>query len=239
MAYARYFKPGQRILLRILEPPGRFEALTATFQNSGSGWFDLNLHSQARAEENYPFTPGMPLELMSDHLGLGLRLTGRFHERPSENRIRVEIVSDLQVFQRRLHRRLDTHVGLRYTKGRGTLRSFREQWEKNLQILEASDDFSRLPPFPRTRVNLSAGGLRFEVVPPVEVADNCLILLQIEPGSRPICALTEVVWLEEPVGEGRSIAGMQFIGILEADKKRLEALIKQAGDEAKEPKLKS
>jgi hypothetical protein len=30
---------------------------------------------------------------------------------------------------------------------------------------------------------------------------------------------------------------MQFIGILDSDQKRIEALIRQAGDEAKEPKL--
>jgi hypothetical protein len=236
MVYAKYFRPGQRILLRVMEPPGRFEALTAVFQQSGSGCFDLTLVSQARTEENYPFVAGMPLELMSDHLGLGLRLTGRFQEQLGNNRIRVESISDLQVFQRRLHRRLDTGVGLRYTKGRGTLRSFREQWEKNLQILDKSQNFSILPPFPRTRVNLSAGGIRFEVAPPVEVADLCLILLQLEPASRPICALTEVVWLNEAEKDHRHIVGMQFIGILDADQKRIEALIRQAGDEAKEPK---
>lgn len=239
MVYARYFRPGQRILLRVLEPQGRFEALIAAFHDSSSGCFDLTLTSQARAEENYPFTAGMPLELMSDHLGLGLRLTGRFQEQLAENRIRVELIGDLQVFQRRLYRRLDTSVGLRYTKGRGTLRSFREQWEKNLLILDKTQEFSRLPPFPRTRVNLSAGGIRFEVTPPVEVADLCLILLQMEPASRPICALTEVVWLKEPEDDRRRIAGMQFIGILEADQKRIEALIRQAGDEAKEPGWKS
>jgi hypothetical protein len=66
MVYAKYFRPGQRILLRVLEPPGRFEALTAIFQQSGSGCFVLTLVSQARAEENYPFVTGMSLVLMSD-----------------------------------------------------------------------------------------------------------------------------------------------------------------------------
>jgi hypothetical protein len=237
MVYAKYFRPGQRILLRVMEPPGRFEALTAIFQQSCSGCFDLTMVPQAREEENYPFVAGMPLVMMSDHLGLGLRLTGRFQERLADNRIRVEAISDLQVFQRRLHRRLDTCVGLRYTKGRGTLRSFRGQWEKNLQILDKTRDFSKLPPFPRTRVNLSAGGIRFEVASPVEVADLCLILLQLESASRPICALAEVVWLNEAEKDDRRIAGMQFIAILDSDQKRIDALIRQAGDEAKEPKL--
>lgn len=237
MVYARYFKPGQKILIRAVEPAGRFEALNAVLQDCGSGYFELLLTSRASEEERYPFTAGMPLELMSDRLGLGLRLSGRFLEHRADNSVRVEIISDLQVFQRRLHRRLDIHVGLRYTKGRGTLRSFRQQWEKNLQILDQTQDYTKLPPFPRTRVNLSAGGIRFEVASPIEAGDLCLILLQLEPGSRPICALTEIIWLSEPEGDRRCLAGMQFICVLDADKKRIEALVRQAGDTAKEPKL--
>lgn len=236
MVYARYFKPGQKILVRAVEPAGRFEALNATFQDSSAGCLDLLLTSRASEEESYPFTDGMPLELLSDRLGLGLRLNGRFRQHLSGHAIRVEIVSDLQVFQRRLHRRFDLQVGLRYTKGRGTLRSFRQQWEKNLQLLEQTQDFGKIPPFPRTRVNLSAGGIRFEVAPPIEAGDLCLILLQREPASRPICALSEVVWLNDPDGERRRVAGMQFICILDTDKKKIESLLLQAGDTAKEPK---
>lgn len=239
MTYARYFKPGQKILLRVLEPPGRYEALTAYFQVSARGCFDLALPYRTRSEEGYPFVAGMPLELMSDHLGMGLRLASRFREQLTENLIRVEILGDLQIFQRRLNRRLDLTVGLRYTKGRGTLRSFREQWEKNLQILDKTQDFTKLPPFPRSRVNLSAGGIRFDLSPPVEIADLCLLLLQLDRTTRPICALAEVVWLDEQGDDGRRTAGMQFIGVLDSDLKRIEGLIKQAGDQAKEPKLKS
>jgi len=236
MVYARHFKPGQKILVRAVEAAGRFEALNATFLESAEGCFDLLLTARTSKEESYPFTEEMPLELMSDRLGLGLRLTGRFRQHLTDNTIRVEIVGDLQVFQRRLHRRLDIHVGLRYTKGRGTLRSFRQQWEKNLQLLDQTQDFSKIPPFPRIRVNLSAGGIRFEATSPIEAGDLCLILLQLDPVSRPICALTEVIWLNEPDAARRCLAGMQFTCILDADKKRIEALIRQAGDTAKEPK---
>lgn len=236
MVYARHFKPGQKVLVRAVEAAGRFEAVNATFQESAEGCFDLLLTARTSKEENYPFTDGMPLELMSDRLGLGLRLIGRFRQHLTDNIIRVEIIGDLQIFQRRPHRRLDIRVGLRYTKGRGTLHSFRQQWEKNLQILDQTQDFGKLPPFPRTRVNLSASGIRFEVASPIEAGDLCLILLQLDPVSRPICALTEVIWLNEPDGARRCLAGMQFTCILDADKKRVEALIRQAGDTTKEPK---
>lgn len=232
MIYARYFKTGQKILVRVIEAVGRFEALNATLRECTEGCFDLLLTSRTSKEESYPFTDGMPLELMSDRFGLGLRLIGRLQRHLDDNVIRVEIVSDLQVFQRRQQRRLDIHVGLRYTKGHGTLRSFRQQWEKNLHILDQTQDFRKLPAFPQTRVNLSSSGIRFEVAPPIEVGDLCLILLQLDPASRPICALTEVIWLHELDGDRRCRVGMQFTCILDTDKQRVEALIRQAGTNA-------
>jgi c-di-GMP-binding flagellar brake protein YcgR len=229
MSFARYFKPGQKVLLRVMEPPGRFEALTASFQEEGSDYFDLALPYHSEGGETYPFAPEMPLELMSDHLGLGVRLTCRFREQRNGNLIRVGITGGLQIFQRRQYRRVDATAGLRYTKGRGTLRSFREQWEKNSRILEATKDFSKLPPFPRTRINLSTGGMRFEIRAPVEVADLCLILLQLDPNARPFCILAEVVWLAEQQVDDRRAAGMRFVSILEADQKRLEAFVRERG----------
>lgn len=227
MHYSRYYKSGQKIILRALAPasPGRFESLTAYFQDNGPGYFDLLLPYGAQEEENYPFAPDMPFELLSDALGLGLKMTGRFQKMVRKDLLRVEINGDLQAFQRRNFRRLDLVVGLRYTKGKGTLRSFREQWEKNIQILQKGGDTAKLSRFPRTPVNLSAGGIRFAVKAPVQTADLCLLLLELETGG-PICTLAEVVWMEEKEVDGRQGAGMRFLNILESDQKRIEDTIR-------------
>lgn len=236
MRYSKYFKSEQKIFLRSLTPDissGRLDALTVYFHEEGGDYFDLLLPYQTKEEENFPFYPDMPFEILSDAMGLGVRLTGNFVEQRRPDLIRLRVNNDLQIFQRRLANRLDVTVGLRYTKGQGTLRSFREQWKKNVRILQDTKDFTKLPAFPRTRVNLSNGGIRFQIKPPVQVADLCLLLLRLEENGAPLCALAEVVWLDEEETQGRRCAGMQFLSIMEADQKRIIDFIKNAPPSAK------
>jgi c-di-GMP-binding flagellar brake protein YcgR len=231
MRYSKYFKSEQKIFLRSLTADatsGRLDALTVYFHEEHGDYFDLLLPYQTREEENFPFSPEMPFEILSDAMGLGVRLTGNFVEQRRQDLIRLRMNNDLQIFQRRLASRLDVTVGLRYTKGQGTLRSFREQWGKNVRILQNTKDFSKIPPFPRTRVNLSNGGIRFQIKPPIKIADLCLLLLKLEENEAPLCALAEVVWLDEEEVQGRRFAGMQFLSILEADQKRIVDFIKKA-----------
>lgn len=235
MPYSKYLKPGQKIMLRALAPETsaeRFDALTVFLKGQGPNYFDLTLPYQLQEGEDYPFTPEMAFEILSDAMGLGIRLTGNFQSARDANQIRLTHNNDLQLIRRRTFRRRDTAIGLRYTKGRGTLRTFREQWEKNIQILNNGDNRSKLPDFPRCKVNLSAGGIRFAIKLPVAVADLCMLLLELPDGKPPVCALGEVAWLAEAGEENRCQAGMQFIQILEADRKRIEQFILAgAGDE--------
>jgi c-di-GMP-binding flagellar brake protein YcgR len=229
MQYSRFYKNGQQIILRALGVPveaGRMESLTTYLQDNSSDQFDLLLPYCSPQGESYPFTPQMPFELLSDSMGLGLRMTGAFKEQVGNDLIRLAVNGDYQVFQRRHYRRLDFIAGLRYTRGRGTLRSFREQWERNLQILSKGTEGVRLDRFPRAKVNLSAGGIRFSLKAPVEMADLCLLLLEVD-NLPPICALAEVIWIQERIVEGRQVAGLRFIHILEADQKRIDDYIRQ------------
>lgn len=229
MQYGKHFKSGQKIFLRALVPTGRlegcYESLTTYLKEFGTGWFDLFLPYRTLEGEEFPFSPGMPFELRSESLGLGVRLTGQFIQRQGRDVIRVALNGDLQAFQNRLNPRLDTEAGLRYTRGRGSLRSFRDQWEKNVQILQGSGA-SSLGSFPRTRVNLSTGGIRFRLRAPVDPGSLCLLLLELEPQTVPVCTLAEVLWVGE-AADDRQNAGMRFLTILETDRKRIENLIRQ------------
>lgn len=229
MRFPQYFKPGQKILLRPLDLPddGRHETLTLYFREGEGDLFDLDFPYRIREGEDYPFAPGMPCELLSEALGLGLRLTGRFHSRQGRDRIRVAINPDLEILQRRQAPRIELSAGLRYTKGSGELRTFRGQWEKNIRILEAGADLSRLRPFPRCTVNLSCSGIRFAIRPPVQVADLCLLFIELAPGDRPVCTLAEAVWLADTVENDRRTVGMRFIDILATDQKRIERLVRE------------
>lgn len=228
MPYQKYLKPGQKVLLHALDPEiaaTRFEALTAFVEEQSGGCLDLELPYQTREGEDYPFTPGMTFELLSDALGLGVRLTVAFREWTGPSRIRLSHNSDLQLIRRRKFPRREATLGLRYTKGQGKLRTFRSQWKKNVDILFGGRALDQLPAFPRCRVNLSGGGIRFPLKAPVEVAELCLLLMELPDDQPPVCALAEVVWCDERIVDGRCTAGMQFLQILETDRKRIEKFI--------------
>jgi hypothetical protein len=233
MPYFKYLKIGQKIFLRALDPEpkeGRFDSLTVYLAARSRETLDLALPYRNPVEEQYPFAPGASFEILSDSLGLGVSLTCRFREMLDQNLVRMDVNHDLQVFQRKLFGRKDLKVGLRITRGQGNLRSFREQWQKNIRILEKNRDISQLPAFPRGTVNLSASGIRFSVKAPVEVADLFLLLLEIDGAPPPICTLAEVVWIGEEGKGDRVAVGMRFIDILESDQKRIDRFLKANGE---------
>ena len=240
MPYSKYLKPGQKVLLRAHRPAAakeRFEALTAFVRELGPDHLDLTLPYRAREGEEYPFAPGMSFELLSDALGLGIRLTGAYQSSRGTSLIRLHHNRDLELIRRRYFKRRNATVGLRYTKGQGKLRTFRAQWEKNIRIIGSGKALDSLPNFPRCRVNLSGGGIRFALKMPAAIADLCLLLLELPDGKPPICALAEVVWLDEKEVEGRHLAGMQFLNILETDRKRIDQFIQSGDPEFEEDKL--
>ncbi len=233
MQFSNYFRLGQKILLRTLDPSvalDRMEAISVYLKDIGTDHFDLTLPYGSSEEERYPFSMNMPVEILSDAMGLGVRMTGSFHSQLSGETIRVKINDDLQIFRRRYNPRFDLSVGLRYTKGRGTLRSFKEQWEKNTRILKSGNPLN-LPEFPRCIANLSAGGIRVAIKAPVRAADLLLLLLQIEENAPPLCILAEVVWADETEDNGRIMVGMQFLQILESDKERIVKFLKRKESE--------
>jgi len=228
MSYTKYFKAGQKILLDVngSDPATtKTHSLTAYFQEEGANYFDLTLPYGGNEEESFPFTADMPFIINSEIFGLGLKLSANFDSRLNKETIRVRVADNLQVFQRRIDPRIDLTAGLRYTKGRGTLRTFHEQWQKNIQILQNSKDLSKLGTFPRRPINLSAGGLRFDIKGPVEVADICLVLIDLGT-PPPICTLAEVIWVQPTESEERFTAGMRYLSLLESDRKRLEVFVK-------------
>lgn len=226
--YAKYFRPEQKVQLRLVNPlDGHLEALTLYFFSHGPGYLDLTLPYKNREGEEFPFTPGMQMELATESLGIGVRMTVEFLEyADSREVIRVRCVSELRVFQRRTQRRIDTVAGVRFTRGQGAMRTFRAQWLKNIEILERTSP-ATLPPFPEVPLNLSCTGLRLAIKAPVERADLFLVLLRLKPGEKPICALCEVVWISpDPDEDGRQHCGMQFISVTEVDRKRIENHVK-------------
>ncbi len=229
MSYSRYFKSGQKVLLTATSADpmvGWTDSLTTYFQGGGNSYFDLTLPYGGTEDESFPFSADMPFVINSEAFGLGLKLSGKFSGRVGKDVVRINVAHDLQVFQRRNVPRIEVEAGVRYTKGRGTLRTFHQQWEKNVRILRSGQDLSKLKSFPRRPINLSAGGVRFDIKKPVEVADLCLVFIDLDgSASSPICALSEVVWTKETEDTERFTTGMRFVSLLDSDLKRLETFV--------------
>ncbi len=228
MSYAKYFKSGQKLLVTLTSAgpdSSRTDTLTAYLEDFGPDYFNLTFPYGGGEAESFPFTPDMPLVIQSEAFGLGLRLSARFAAHLKKQTIRVTIGEDLQIFQRRANPRVNIQAGLRYTKGRNALRTFHQQWEKNVKILQSSQDISKLGAFPLRPINLSAGGIRFDIKGAVEITDICLVLLDLGT-PPPICALAEVVWVDQTESADRNTAGMRFLSLLDSDRKRLEMFVR-------------
>ena len=229
MIYQRYFKNGQRILLSALgqNAEGRKEFLTATINGGDETSFIVSLPYSEDAANQYPFAPGMQFEISSDSMGLGVRVTGEFKKQVDGKRISLRINNDLQMFQRRGAPRVDCTIGIRFTRGQGTLKALRKTWDKNIKLLHSSAAPLIFEGFKPCHVNISTGGIRFNLRPPVNLSELCLLLLNLDDGNPPVCALAEVVWMRPEQEETIIVTGMRYINILEEDEKRIAEFVKK------------
>ena len=228
--YNKYFRPEQKVQLRVATPHvDSTETLTLYFAEQGQGYFDLVFPYKSDKGEEFPLTPGMSMELTTESMGVGVKMSVEFlnYVHGSE-RIRVKGVGELKAFQRRTQPRIDIQCGVRFTRGQGALRSLREHWLKNIEIINQINPRD-LPSFTQSRLNLSSSGFRLAIKPPVECADLFLVLIQLTPGAKPLCLLCETVWTGSIRDEeGRIPCGMHFIGMTDADRKEVETLVKRS-----------
>lgn len=229
MPLQKYLKAGQKLSLRVLtdteDAAGHLDALTGHLHALGRQTLDLTIPYQTSAEERYPFKVGMKFEIMANAMGVGIQLTGVLEKTVGNDKIRIKHNNDLQMIRRRLSPRIDTNLEVGFTRSGGKLRSFRGQWKKYVQLIEKTDDPSKLPKVPRRKTNISATGIGLFVAPPIEIADIGLFLINLEPKEKPICALAEVIWKKDREEEGRFMTGFQFLNIMDKDKKRIETFV--------------
>ncbi len=227
MIYQRYFKNGQKILLSPLEQQvdGRKEFLTAIITGGDDNDFIVALPYSDDAANHYPFAPGMPFEISSDSMGLGIRVTCKFKKQIDGKRIILSINNDLQMFQRRSTPRLDCRIGIRFTRSQGDLKSLRKIWEKNITLLHSPSAPLIFEGFKPCQVNISTGGIRFNLRPPVSPSELCLLLLNLDDGKVPVCTVSEVIWTRPEKDETIIVSGMRFINILEQDQQRIHEFI--------------
>ncbi|HDR46170.1 MAG TPA: PilZ domain-containing protein [Geoalkalibacter subterraneus] len=226
----KYLKPGRKIFIQPRVTPNEqnhIEKLSGHIRSCERDFVDLALPYNTAAGEHYPFTPEMPLNLTTEAYGMGVEVDGTFSEFRGPDLIRVHCLPDIRLYQRRVLPRIEVSIGLRYAKSKGQLRSLRSQWEKKLQILDRLDSSTPVTKFPYCPVNLSGGGIRLNFREETEIADLCLLLMELAPQQPPICTLAEIVWLR-PTKPGWQTAGLRFTHIREKDQRRINRFVEQA-----------
>jgi len=235
MQFTKYLMKGQKAVIRVPQADAdgeRFEVLTARIRRVGPNLLELELPYAAQPAEAYPFSPGTPLDLGSEHLGVGVRATCSFLEYRDPGVIWVRPCGDLTFVQRRVEPRLNASVGLYSWLGRGQLRTFRDHWARLVRDIDEQPQRPSPLPVRPAPVNLSVGGIRIAAAPEVQPADLCLLLLRLSTERQLICALSEVVWTGRLRGPGQldpeSVAGMHFMCILERDRRSIGWFVREA-----------
>ena len=227
MNYQRYFKSGQQLLLKALndtEQNGRTELMTVFVVSLEEDSLILSLPYGTDAVDQYPFSEGLSFEISTEVMGLGVRTTGSFEKKNDGNQFTLKLHSDLQMFQRRISPRLNCQLGIRFSRAAKTLQTMRQIWEKNIEVLYSPEAPLVFDGFKSYRVNISSGGIRFSINPPADQGELCLVLINLEDGKPPVCAIAEVVWVCMQ-DESAVTAGMRFINILSADQHRIDTFI--------------
>lgn len=223
--FNKHFKPGQKVLIHLTNPANGddcLENISASCLSVENRVLTLNLPYEIDAST---FSENSKMSVISESLGLGLKAQTCFFCQKSKTSIQLRFDGDLHFFQRRPTTRLNLPIGIRYSRVTGSLGVIRQQWQQHIHKL-ANTPPGIIPKLPCGMVNLSSGGIRLGFRDAINKAQVCMLLLQVEPDTPPICTMAEVVWTHSNGKDTSCTAGLQFMAIMAEDQKRLEKLIR-------------
>lgn len=228
MNFKRYFKTDQQLILQIQKnqslPTNRTELMIVTVGGVENNRLIINSPYGSDVVDHYAITPDAVIEVTTDVMGMGARASGHFEKKISSNQFSLLLNYDMSLFQRRVKKRLDCDLGIRFSRGAKTLPAMREIWNKNLKVLYGPEAPLIFQGFRTCRANISAGGIRFAMKPSANQGDLCLILIHLDDSKPPVCSIAEVVW-SCMIDEEAATTGMRFINILKEDQDRIDAFI--------------
>lgn len=229
MSYGRYFNKGQKVFIKRIFTDGEqiaLDTVTGYAMNSKPMQLDLGLPYGCDAADSYPFEPGMQFEVLTDHMGMGMRLVASFVERISSQDIRLQFEGNLEFISRRIYPRVDVNAWIGIHRSTGNLAEMRSLWEEHLKKIKNGVSAAELTEFKKNLINLAGGGIRLPLKAPVEQSDLALVYLSIGDKKGIICALAEAVWISEVDGNDMQQIGLRFLNILEEDQERINVVVK-------------
>lgn len=229
MNFKRYLKTEQQLVLQSRESPSTVDRMELMIVTVAAVEGDrLVVHSPYGSDivDQYAISTDAPVEITTDVMGMGARVSARFVEKLGNNRFALQLDYDLSLFQRRVKERLDCDLGIRFSRGAKTINAMREIWKKNLKVLHSPEAPLIFQGFHSCRVNISSGGIRFALKPPANQGDLCLILINLDDGKPPVCTIAEVVW-SCTIDDEAATTGMRFINILNQDQGRINSFVEK------------
>lgn len=230
MHYDRYFKIGQKIVLKRTvdhgETSAHMDSLSGFLASCSEELFQIKLPYTVAGDEVLSLTRGMQFDLLGDIYGLGMRLTAIVEEHTPCGEINLRPYGDLEFFFRRRHLRVECRLWLGYHRG-GTLRTLRRRWKHWSAERSRGDEASDLPPFSCQELTLGAGGLRLSVPCPVKETELFLFFIALDDGKPLICALAEAAWTERADAQGLQSTGLRFLNLLDVDTQRIELYVRR------------
>lgn len=229
MSYGKYFNKGQKVFIKRIftdEERTALDTITGYAMRSKPMQLDLALPYGCDAADSYPFEPGMQFEILTDHMGMGLRLVASFVERISGQDIRLQFEGNLEFISRRIFRRVDVNAWVGIQRSQGNLAVMRGLWEEHLKKIKEGVSAAELTEFKKHLINLAGGGIRLPLKAPVEQSELVLIYLSIGDKKGIICALAEAVWVGPLEANDTQSIGLRFLNVLEEDQERIDVVVK-------------
>ncbi len=229
MSYGKYFNKGQKVFIKRIftdDEQTALDTITGYAMYSKPMQLDLALPYGCDAADSYPFETGMQFEVLTDHMGMGLRLVASFVERISSQDIRLQFEGNLEFISRRIYRRVDVNAWVGIHRDTSNLAEMRSLWEEHLKKIKNGVSAAELTEFKKNLINLAGGGIRLPLKSPIELEDLVLVYLSIGDKKGIICALAEAVWIGEADANDMQQIGLRFLNILQEDQARIDVVVK-------------
>lgn len=226
MNYTTYFARGQKVFL-INTSSDRdsslFEAFSATITAGENQQFTLRSRYPLHHGELHILKPGMSFKITTESYGSGMQFMGVVHS-VSGRDFTINPTGQLEMYQRSQVPRMDTILNFRTFTRTAPLTFFRREWERYQTLLSAnSTDKLELA---SGELNLGVGGFRHLVDKSDQNSDLTMVFIDLEPGTAPICAVSELLWRRSLPDEERLAIGQRFILIKKSDQERIQAYIR-------------
>lgn len=227
MSFDRYFKHDQKVfLINISEERDKsvYNSFTGKVVSCQDEQLLLKTVYRLFTGDQLQLRPGMQFKLTTETLGMGIQVRAELIQALSQDELKLKVLGDLSVYQRRTSTRVDVRLPLLHVPQNSSLATFQREWRRVLKDLHRPD-----PPrikMTEQKLNLSTGGLRIDL--PRLPAQLSLIVLDLLDERPPVCAVTELVWHKLDEEHGVLQCGHRFVEILKDDQERVAALVDKA-----------